>query len=197
MVYLHEALPYEDGMSKQQASKGNHVINIVVLQADGRQFGLVVENVLDTEEIVVKPLGKQVKDIAEFSGATIMGDGNVALILDVLGLAHRARVVSERRDALQTDASARDRGKTLDRQTLLIFESAEGQRMALPLSRVTRLEKFHAVPIEKTGPHDVVQYWGQVMPLIHLSKCLSDAETQSSRNDTDDISNTTPWKWSF
>ncbi len=58
--------------------------------------------------------------------------------------------------------------------------------MALPLSRVTRLEKFQRTAIEKTGPHDVVQYWGQVMPLIHLSKCLSDAETQSSRNDTDD-----------
>ncbi len=114
LVYLHEALPHEDGTSKQPARKGNHVVNIVVLQADGRQFGLVVEHVLDTEEIVVKPLGKQVKDIAEFSGATIMGDGNVALILDVLGLAHRARVVSERRDALQTDASARDHGQTIE-----------------------------------------------------------------------------------
>ena len=58
--------------------------------------------------------------------------------------------------------------------------------MALPLSRVTRLEKFQCSAIEKTGPYDVVQYWGQVMPLIHLSKCLAAAETWSSPTATDD-----------
>ncbi len=58
--------------------------------------------------------------------------------------------------------------------------------MALPLSRVTRLEKFQCTAIEKTGPHDVVQYWGQVMPLIHLSKCLPGADTWSSPTDVDD-----------
>ncbi len=117
---------------------------------------MVVENVLDTEEIVVKPLGKQVKDIAVFAGATIMGDGNVALILDVLGLAQRAqgRVRTTRRLCRRT----RQR-ETMDRsighQTLLLFESAAGQRMALPLSRVTRLEKFPLTDIERSGPCDV------------------------------------------
>ena len=73
-------------------------VNIVVLQADDRHFGLVVDEINDTEEIVVKPLGKQLKGIPTFAGATIMGDGQVALILDVLGLAQRANVVSEVRD---------------------------------------------------------------------------------------------------
>ena len=63
----------------------------MVLQADGRQFGLVVDEINDTEEIVVKPLGKQLKGISCFAGATIMGDGKVALILDILGLAHVRR----------------------------------------------------------------------------------------------------------
>ena len=67
-------------------------VNIVVLQAEGRQFGLVVDDILDTQEIVVKPLGKQLKGISAYSGATIMGDGRVALILDVSGLAQRAKV---------------------------------------------------------------------------------------------------------
>ena len=71
---------------------------IVVLQADGHPFGLVVDEINDTEEIVVKPLGKQLKGVASFAGATIMGDGRVALILDVLGLAQRAGVVAEVRD---------------------------------------------------------------------------------------------------
>ena len=65
--------------------------NIVMLRADDRQFGLVVDGINDTEEIVVKPLGKQLKSIDAYAGATIMGDGRVALILDVLGLAQRAK----------------------------------------------------------------------------------------------------------
>ena len=68
--------------------KADDIVNIVVLQADGRQFGLVVDGINDTEEIVVKPLGKHFKGIPLFAGATIMGDGRVALILDVLGIAH-------------------------------------------------------------------------------------------------------------
>ncbi len=73
-------------------------INIVVLLADGRQFGLVVDAINDTEEIVVKPLRKQLKSIKTFAGASIMGDGKVALILDVVGLAQRASVVSETKE---------------------------------------------------------------------------------------------------
>ena len=69
-------------------------MNIVVLQADGRRFGLVVDGINDTEEIVVKPLGKQLKGVSLFAGATIMGDGRVSLILDVAGTAQRAGVVS-------------------------------------------------------------------------------------------------------
>ena len=174
-------------------SREDSVTNIVVLQADERQFGLVVENVLDTEEIVVKPLGQEVKEIAVFAGATIMGDGNVALILDILGLAQRARVVSERREALQTDSSARDDGQTARFQTLLLFESAT-QRMGLPLSRVTRLERFPWTQIERSGQGEVVQYWGQVMPLIDLSKCLAGqggwppvAESVNAAGDTHEV----------
>ena len=69
-------------------------MNIVVLQADDRPFGLVVDAIRDTEEIVVKPLQKQLKGISVFAGAAIMGDGRVALVLDVLGLAQRASVIS-------------------------------------------------------------------------------------------------------
>ncbi len=67
----------------------------MVLQADDRQFGLVVDEINDTEEIVVKPLGKQLKGISCFAGATIMGDGKVALILDILGLAQLASLAGE------------------------------------------------------------------------------------------------------
>ena len=88
LVYLNRQLQVES------VRPDDDIINIVVLQADDRQFGLVVDAIHDTEEIVVKPLQKQLKGISAFSGATIMGDGKVALILDVLGLAQKAHVIS-------------------------------------------------------------------------------------------------------
>jgi hypothetical protein len=73
-------------------------VSIVVLQAEDRQFGLVVDGINDTQEIVVKPLGKQLKGLTAYAGATIMGDGRVALILDVLGIGQRSGVIAELRE---------------------------------------------------------------------------------------------------
>ena len=73
-------------------------MNIVVLQAEDSEFGLVVDGIHDTQEIVVKPLGKRLKGLSMYSGATIMGDGKVALILDVLGIAQRSGVLRESRE---------------------------------------------------------------------------------------------------
>ena len=90
LVYLNRQLQREASSGRDEGDRRRHgEINIVVLQADDRQFGLVVDAIHDTEEIVVKPLQKQLKGISTFAGATIMGDGKVALILDVLGLAQR------------------------------------------------------------------------------------------------------------
>ena len=91
VVYLNEVLGLE-------SASGHEAINMVVLQAEDRQFGLVVDGINDTQEIVVKPLGKQLKGIALYAGATIMGDGHVSLILDVLGVAQRSGVFSESRE---------------------------------------------------------------------------------------------------
>ncbi|MEE9258956.1 MAG: chemotaxis protein CheA [Nitrospinaceae bacterium] len=166
LVYMNEVLKIE----KSKESSG--VINIVVLQADNRQFGLVVEGIADTEEIVVKPLGKQLKDIPAFAGATIMGDGKVALILDVMGLAQEARVVSQGREKrlAETAGAAPTDG---DRQTLLILKIGELGRMAIPLSAVARLEVFERKNVERSGGTDVVQYRGEIMPLIYLSEVLN------------------------
>ncbi len=73
----------------------DEAVSMVVLQAEDRQFGLVVDGINDTQEIVVKPLGKQLKGLTLYAGATIMGDGRVALILDVLGIGQRSGVLGE------------------------------------------------------------------------------------------------------
>ena len=157
-------------MDVETSVLAEQAVNIVVLQADGHPFGLVVDEINDTEEIVVKPLGKQLKGVTSFAGATIMGDGRVALILDVPGLAQRATVVAEVRDRTLLENAAQAHKTTDARQTLLLFEAGQGSRMAIPLSMVARLEEFPQSSVEHSGAQEVVQYRGQILPLIRVSK---------------------------
>ena len=171
LVYLNKELELvaKDGpASAPGRGESTEAVNIVVLQADGRQFGMVVDEINDTEEIVVKPLGKQLKGLTCFAGATIMGDGKVALILDVLGLAQHANVVNEVRDRSLVEKTRSEQRSTA-RQTLLLFDVGQGGRMAIPLSMVARLEEFPRAQIERSGSHEVVQYRGQILPLIRVS----------------------------
>jgi two-component system chemotaxis sensor kinase CheA len=156
------------------ASGGSEEINIVVLQAEGEQFGLVVDAILDTEEIVVKSLGKQLKGIACFAGATIMGDGKVALILDVHGLALRANLAAaERQVAVSSAKAARTGGSSATgHESWLLFRVGKAGRMAVPLSIVARLEEIDASSVESSGGRRVVQYRGEIMPIVRISEAL-------------------------
>ncbi|HEX3820649.1 MAG TPA: chemotaxis protein CheA [Candidatus Sulfotelmatobacter sp.] len=147
-------------------------VNIVVLCADDRQFGLVVDEINDTEEIVVKPLSKQLKSINTYAGATIMGDGNVALILDVIGLAQRAKVIGDTHNRLEGLEKIANAGNGGQSRTVLLFQHGETGRMAIDLSLVARLEEFSRDSVEVSGHREVVQYRGQIMPLIRVSEAL-------------------------
>ena len=161
LVYLHEELRMAGDMAK--------ALDIIVLQAGAQSFGLVVDEVSDTEEIVVKPLGKQLKSIPWFAGATIMGDGAVALILDVFGLAQQSGVLKVLRGGALAEAEAEaEEADADDLQTLLLFDLSETQRMAIPLSSVARLEEFQSKSIERAGSREVVQYRGSILPLIRV-----------------------------
>ena len=99
LVYLKRELKaYAQPQIAASPKTESQSVNVVVLRADDRAFGLIVDEINDTEEIVVKPLSKQLKSVNIFDGATIMGDGKVALILDVLGLAQRANVLCDASD---------------------------------------------------------------------------------------------------
>ena len=154
-------------------------VNIVVLQADGRQFGLVVDAINDTEEIVVKPLPKQLKTVKTFAGSSIMGDGKVALILDVLGLAQRASAVSETRDRAMAEKAAESAGSGEEKQTFLLFASQGDSRMAIPLSTLARLEKFPVAQLEMSGTQWVTQYRGQILSLIQLNSVLEERRVKA------------------
>ena len=157
-------------------------VNIVVLQADGRRFGLVVDEISDTEEIVVKPLGRHLKHISVYAGATIMGDGNVALILDVLGLAQSSSIVAETHERARTEQE-QARAESSDRQKLVLFAGRAGSRMAVPLSMLARLESIPGANVERSGNQWVTQYRGQILPLIRVSHALEERRSMDRAED--------------
>ncbi|HJT77378.1 MAG TPA: chemotaxis protein CheA [Gemmataceae bacterium] len=147
-------------------------VNLVVLQADDRRFGLVVDRVNDTEEIVVKPLGKLLQNIPLFAGATIMGDGKVALILDVLGLAQRARVVPEVRERTLPAPAPAGANAAEARHQVLLFALDDERRLAVPLDRVARLEEVPASAVEQTVDQETFQFGGRILPLVRLARAF-------------------------
>lgn len=170
LAYLNEQLKIAPLEKQKTLESGeDHVINIIVLQADGRQFGLVVDEINNTEEIVVKALGKQIKNIACFAGATIMGDGKVALILDVLGIAQHANIINGSRERSLSNAEEKEEDSSKSTETLLIFTVDSNHRMAIPLSQAARLEEFDPHTIEHSGNQEVVQYRDNLLPLIRIS----------------------------
>jgi len=153
-------------------------VNIVVLQADSCRFGLVVDHVERTEEIVVKPLHRALSVIPQLAGATVMGDGRVALILDVLGLASSVGLTVEELERENTNT--RDQHTPADESQMLVIELRSGRRLAMPISGVDRLEDFPRSAIEQADRIQVVQYRDHIMPLIELANVLADSPPTDS-----------------
>ncbi len=146
-------------------------VSIVVLQAEDRQFGLVVDGINDTQEIVVKPLGQLLKGLTAYAGATIMGDGRVALILDVLGIGQSSGVLAESREQARNTTEHRAQAE-IQQQRLLLFRAGSFERLAVPLSLVARLEEFPLSSLERAGGRQVVQYRNRILPLVPLRDVL-------------------------
>ena len=126
-------------------------INIIVLQAHQQKFGLIVDRVHDTQEIVVKPLHKLLRGIACLAGATILGDGEVSLILDVVGLAELALGEARQHSVGLTEAAADPATTSPDIPQVVLVSGPQGERLAVPLSEVARLEEIPAAKVEWTG----------------------------------------------
>src|ERR1700722_11397629 len=163
LVYLRRELKLAHGA--EHAGSHDDAVNIVVLQADDRQFGLVVDEINDSEEIVVKPLRKQLKTVKTFAGSSIMG---------VLGLAQRASVVGESRERPAAEKKAESVGSAGEKQTFLLFAGLGGSRMAIPLNILARLEEFPVTQVEMSGTQWVTQYRGQILPLVRLAVVLEE-----------------------
>ncbi len=152
----------------------DEAFNIVILKAEGQVFGVIVDEVLDTEEIVVKPLNSNLKQLSLFGGATIMGDGTVALILDALGFLN---TVSEGRTSIgekEENNFMRDT-EVIEGQEVqenLLFKLYDDREYAVPLSLVSRLEEFSFKDVEMTGDQPIVRYLDAPMPLINIESTL-------------------------
>ena len=149
---------------------------IAVLDADGFACGVIADAVVDTEEVVVKPLGRHFRDIRCYAGATIMGDGRLALILDGRAVAERIR--GEREEQAEQEgrhdtASEADAGE----DAVLLFRLPGRVRAALPLERVARLEEFPAHHLERSRGIDVMQYRDGILPLVRLDESSDARET--------------------
>ncbi|MCC5601324.1 chemotaxis protein CheA [Nostoc favosum] len=168
LIYLNEVL--------QQDSVSNlETLSLVIVQVDNYRFGLVVDTIEDIQDIVVKPLGRQLKALSLFAGATVLGDGTVALIIDVVGLANRTGITAKQKQLLSENAAnSQEQGGS--RQTILLFEGPQGARMGIPLALAFRLEEILASAVEKVANQDVFQSYGQILPLIDLHKIFCDGD---------------------
>jgi len=163
----------EDRQTEDRRYHAVSALNIVVVSTGAMKYGLVVDELHDSEEIVVKPLGRDLKKCKGYAGATIMGDGRVALILDVGNLAQMAGLTSlegSSRAAEVAMENLRAIREQKDRQSLLVFRSAENEQFAAPLNMVERIEKIKATDIENVGGKRVIRYRGGSLPLFSVDE---------------------------
>ena len=163
LIHLKKLLKIDDGVESEPENGF-----IVVTQVGNYTFGIVVDGVFHTEEIVVKPMSTKLRHISMFSGNTILGDGSVIMIIDPNGIAQgvgtaAAQAAEEAEDAQQSSHVE----KTV---SLLVFRAGSQQPKAVPLSLVTRLEEIDCKKIELSNGRHLVQYRGQLMPLVRVSE---------------------------
>ncbi|MFI5401915.1 MAG: chemotaxis protein CheW, partial [Planctomycetota bacterium] len=150
--------------------------SIVVLDLEERRFGLVVDRILDTQETVVKPLGALLEQIAVYAGATILGDGAIALILDVPGLAAAA---GSQAAAWEEEAPPPE----APRQRFLLVQGPDDGRAVLPIGAIARLEEFPLRAVERAGAKEVIQYRGKILPVLRVSDLLQERRRKRRKPD--------------
>ena len=163
LVHLNEVLQLEE--ESLEDDDDLHDTNIVVVQVGEDQFGLIVSRIFDTEEIVVKPVGRLLKNIGLYQGTTILGDGRVVMILDVGGIFNQCGGSSSHSQAVAEDNNSGTGRETI---SMLLFGVGDNETMAVPLSLVARLEEFPLESIELNGGRKVVQYRDNLLPLLSV-----------------------------
>jgi two-component system chemotaxis sensor kinase CheA len=182
----------ELGLGEPQTTEDERAVSIgnrtiVVLRANERDFGLVVDGVNETQEIVVKPLGHLLRRIRILAGTTILGDGRVALILDVPALAQRSHIISEGAETTLKAVDDKEPERARERQPLLLFATPDDGRMAIPLNSVAHLDTIDLSAVERAGSQELTQYRGEILPLIHIDASLEERRREPRRSSPVDL----------
>jgi two-component system, chemotaxis family, sensor kinase CheA len=156
-----------DALGVPRRDKSAKALNVVLVDTGAFEYGLVVEELHDTVEIVVKHLGRHLKDVHDYAGATILGDGHVALILDVAGLATRAKLTAGSADSASPHAPE-ENGEGGELHSLLVFHNAPDEVCAVPIEQVSRIERIRPSQIQNLGGRRTMQYCGASLPLATL-----------------------------
>ena len=166
----------------QHMPEKNAVVTIAILQSAGVHFGLLVDEVLNMQEVVVKPLGPVFKGIPHFAGATILGDGRLALILDIDGMANDSRLVAKIRARDLNAGFVEDQSKE-NLIPMLLFDLPGLKWVAIPLEAVDRLEIFPASSVQRNGRREVVHYGDGIMHLLRLNEYVDGADPAPAPTD--------------
>ena len=168
LVSLREMLKIQE---PEQAARGDiseEETFVIVTQVGPSCFGIIVDKVFDTEEIVVKPVSPVLRNISVFSGNTILGDGSVIMILDPNGIAGELGEVTVT-DHQEIGGTQQQIASDRDREAMLLFKGGDNIPKAVPLALVARLEEINCESIEYTNGKPLVQYRGRLMPLVPVS----------------------------
>lgn len=172
LVRLRETLGCEAAEGPIQGN-ATGATNIIVVDTGQTRFGLVVDALHDSEEIVVKPLGRHHKNCRKLAGATILGDGHVALILDIAGIAGDENLRSDEELSEKGAAAAAAAAESEDRQSLLFFKNNEKDAFVVPMDIIARIERVRVDQIDSVGGQEVLQYRNTTLPLMRLESCVS------------------------
>jgi len=167
LIHLKTLLKMDEG-AQEEPENGF----IVVTQVGTQTFGIVVDGVFHTEEIVVKPMSTKLRHITMFSGNTILGDGSVIMIIDPNGIAHALGTSTTAHAAAEEDRAVQQHAANDNTTSLLVFRAGSPDPKAVPLSLVTRLEEIDASKIEASNGRRLVQYRGQLMPLVRVNDAV-------------------------
>ena len=184
LVRLSDALGIERNYAEiavRAPRSADSSLNIVVMNAGALQYGLIVDELHETLEIVVKPLGRHLKHLSEYAGATILGDGQVALILDAAGIAAKEALVSMATSQRAQVLSSQEAVHPAQQQAFLTFRNTPAEYCAAPLDLVQRVLQVENGQIEWVGGRRTLQHRGVSLPLVTLKDAANVSELQSEQ----------------
>lgn len=146
---------------------------VVVIESGSTRYALAVDQVLDSEEIVVKPLGRHLSNLSLLAGATILGDGRVAMILDAVGVAAQANLASDSDENDERAVVANTNEPAADMHTLVLLNVSDRDRFAVSMDIVSRIERVTIDQIDSVGQRKVLQYRGGTLPLIEIQDAVA------------------------